>query len=133
MVRNFSDIARYYISSGMFFIDVLATIPYELIFNEDNLILFRLLRIIRLKETLMLLDISKLNKYAQILFAGKARDQTVIITFLLVNIYKVFKLILTAIIITYFLGCLWYWMSNEVNPVTPNRFVNANSIESDPS
>lgn len=65
MIRSISKIAKEYISSGMFFFDVLATIPYELIFkNKEYLILFRLLRIVRIKETLKLLDISKLNKYA---------------------------------------------------------------------
>lgn len=119
MVRSFSSIAKYYIYSGRFFVDVLATIPYELIistYSKEVLVIIRLLRIFRLKDTLKLLDISKLNKYAELLFSNNTRDQTVIISFLLVNIYRVFKLILTAILITYFLGCLWYFLSDKFNP-----------------
>jgi hypothetical protein len=116
MVRSFSGISKNYFKSGMFFVDVVATIPYELIFHGYyNLILFRLLRLSRLPQTLKLLDISKINKFLQNIFYNNTRDQRVIISFLLVNIYRVFKLILTAIIITYFLGCLWYFLSDQVN------------------
>lgn len=35
---------------------------------------------------------------------------------MLLYLYKIFRLIIIAIIITYFIGCLWYLISNEVNP-----------------
>lgn len=64
MIRSHREIAKNYVTSGMFFVDVIATIPYELIFpGHYDTILFRLLRLFRLPQTLQLLDISKINKY----------------------------------------------------------------------
>lgn len=34
---------------------------------------------------------------------------------MMTDVLKLFRLILQALIITYFLGCLWYLMSNELN------------------
>mmetsp|Transcript_7942 Transcript_7942/g.7435 ORF Transcript_7942/g.7435 Transcript_7942/m.7435 type:complete len:160 (+) Transcript_7942:430-909(+) len=47
-----------------------------------------------------------------------------ILNFMMTNVLKLWRLILQAIIITYFLGCLWYLLSDKLNPEgTDNTFV----------
>jgi hypothetical protein len=43
------------------------------------------------------------------------------INFMLTNVLDLFKLVLKAIFITYFLGCLWYLISNRLNPINTER------------
>ena len=45
-------------------------------------------------------------------FSGKARGRRVIFQNMLKNIFKVFKLILMTIMVTYLLGCFFYWLSD---------------------
>ena len=47
-------------------------------------------------------------------------------------IFKILRLIIIAIIITYFLGCVWYLISNELNPIfdaSEDTFVKASGLE----
>lgn len=45
-------------------------------------------------------------------------------------VYKIFRLIIFAIIFTYFLGCFWYLLSNEFNPSSEkDTFVKHNELD----
>lgn len=47
-------------------------------------------------------------------------------------VYKIIRLIFFAIIITYFVGCSWYFVSNELNPAgTVDTFVKNNGLVGD--
>lgn len=116
----------------MFFIDVIATFPYELVLHDQyETILIRLLRLLRLPDTLDLLDLSKLHMFIKKLISNNKRNERVIFTFILTNIYRVFKLICSAIIITYFVGTVWYIISNQANnDYADTTFVKAYEINS---
>ena len=44
--------------------------------------------------------------------------------------YRIIRLIIIAIIITYFVGCFWYFVSNELNPAdTEDTFVKVFELE----
>ncbi len=44
-----------------------------------------------------------------------------ILNFMMTNVLKLWRLILQAIFITYILGCLWYLLSNKLNPEGTER------------
>lgn len=49
---------------------------------------------------------------------------------MLMYAYKIIRLIIIAIIITYFVGCSWYFISNELNPSgTEETFVKVFGLE----
>jgi hypothetical protein len=49
---------------------------------------------------------------------------------MLMYAYKIFRLIIIAIIITYFVGCFWYFISNDLNPADlQDTFVKINGLE----
>ncbi len=106
-IRSHKSIAARYLSQIMFYIDVIATLPYHY-FSKDGLELFKLLRLFRLHRLLALLDLGKMNKILRLFFEGSKRRDKVMGQYLLIYLYKLFKLILQAILITYFAGCLWY-------------------------
>ena len=43
---------------------------------------------------------------------GDARDEKIVLQYVLLYIYKTVRLILIAFIITYFIGCLWWYYCN---------------------
>ena len=51
---------------------------------------------------------------------------------MLMYAYKIIRLIIIAIIITYFVGCSWYFISNELNPESDeDTFVKVFEIDND--
>jgi hypothetical protein len=58
------------------------------------------------------------------LFEGSTRDEQVETQYLLLYVYKIIRLLLFDIIVTYFLGLLMYIVSNELNPANePDTFI----------
>jgi len=77
-VREHSKIAKKYVKSGWFFFDLLATFPFYLFNNANDLIWFKLLRMIRIPRIVNLLDLSKFNKSVEAVFSGQTRGKKVV-------------------------------------------------------
>lgn len=122
-VVSFKKISRKYLCTWFFF-DLIAVIPLTLILDsvgEDNnkyVVLIKLFRILRLPKFMRLLDTSKfdllldsiLEKEPKNSQEEKSRQEKMNIKYISRYAYKVFRLILIAIMLTYFLGSLWYFM-----------------------
>jgi hypothetical protein len=107
------EIAKLYLKSGIFIFDVLATFPFYLIESSGSAgTLFKLLRMIRFPRILRLLDADKIGSVIKLALAGQARGKRLVLKILIQNIYSVLRLVLLTIIITYFLGCLFYFLSD---------------------
>lgn len=88
---------------------------------------------VRIPRIVNLLDLSRFNQLVETVFSGQTRGKRVVFQLVMKNVYKVFRLILLTIIITYFTGCAFYFMSDlqgkylEIEPT----FVSANALDSD--
>ena len=80
--------------------------------KDKNAIYTKLLRLIRLPRLIKLLDISKFNKLLKSFFEQRSREERMAAQYLLMYAYRIFRLIIIAIILTYFVGCLWYLISD---------------------
>ena len=110
-----AEIAKRYFKSGQIIYDTLATFPFFLIKTKDGSsfgLYFKLLRLMRISRIMNLLDMDKMNAFIEFLFANQPRGQRVSIQNFMKTIYKVYKLIFITLILTYFLGCIFYWTSS---------------------
>jgi Ion channel len=120
-VRDHKLIGRRYIYSGWFFIDFAATFPINYV-TGSNVLWVRLLRLFRLPKLIKILDLSRFNRLLRSLFEyvydrleGSTRQDRIVAQHVLMYSYKIFRLIIIAVIIIYFAGCMWYLISANVN------------------
>jgi potassium voltage-gated channel Eag-related subfamily H protein 8 len=113
MVEDHKKIAIRYVTSMSFWIDCLSTFPFEIF--DKYLIWIRLLRLLRLPQFISMIDLSKVNQVITSFFANKNRKERIMIQYLLVYSYKIFRLIIIAIVVTYFTGCFWFLFGRRAN------------------
>ena len=82
-----------------FIIDFIAIFPFKMIFPTSNTN-FKLIRIMRLPKFIKILDVSKFDSLLDVILENAAK-----------YVYKIIRLIIIAITLTYFLGCLWYYIT----------------------
>jgi len=88
-------------------VDLVAVFPFQSIFNIRA---FRLLRILRLPRLLKFLDGSKFDKLVGGILQNTNRQKRMNYLYASKYVYKVVRLILIATVLTYFLGCFWYFV-----------------------
>jgi potassium channel len=102
-IREHKKIALRYMFRGWFFIDFVSVFPFVAILQQDALIT-KLFRLFRLPRLIKLIDISRFNQLLRSFFESSSRDERIVAQYMLMYFYKIFRLIIIAIIITYFLG-----------------------------
>lgn len=108
-VRDPAMIALKYLKSW-FIVDFIAVFPFE-IFTDFRA--FRLLRILRLPRLLKFLDGAKFDKFVGGILQNTSRQKRMTYLYASKYVYKVVRLILIATVLTYFLGCFWYFIITE--------------------
>jgi len=73
----------------------------------------KLLRLFRLPRLIKLIDISRFEKLLKSLVSSSSREDKIIQQYFFLYIYKIFRLVIIAIIITYFIGCIWWYFCNQ--------------------
>jgi len=67
------------------------------------------MRLFRLPRLIKLIDVSKFQKVVNSLTSEEgSRDDKIIAEYKMLYVYKVVRLIMIAIILTYFIGCFWF-------------------------
>jgi len=100
-------IARNYVFHGWFLVDMVAVFPFETLLPTGQVT--KLFRMFRLPRLIKLIDISRFNKLLKSLATGEGQIQA---QFTMLYIYKMLRLVLIAMIITYFIGCFWFYSCN---------------------
>jgi hypothetical protein len=113
-VRQHKLIARRYLYSGWFFIDFASTFPVNYL-TESNILWIKLFRLFRLPKLIKILDLSRFNRMLRSLFDSSTRQDRIVAQYVLMYSYKIFRLIIIAIIIIYFAGNIWYLLTSIVN------------------
>ena len=71
----------------------------------------KLFRLARLPRLIKLIDVARFTKLIKSLVGGGSsnRDDKIVAQYMLLYIYQIIRLITIAIIITYFIGCFWWY------------------------
>ena len=99
-------IAKNYIFHGWFFVDFVSVFPFNVFLPTGQVT--KLLRLARLPRLIKMIDISQFQKAIQTLTTNQSRDEQILAQYMILYVYKIFRLIIIAIIITYFIGCFWF-------------------------
>lgn len=107
--------------SGWFIIDFVAIIPLNW-FVSTNITWIKLVRLLRLPKFLRIVDQERFEQLLSAIFENTNGQKRMNYLYASKYIYRVIRLIIIATTLTYFMGCLWYFVaSNEVinpGPVT---------------
>ena len=87
--------------------------PFYLFLSNGELI--QLLRILRMPKLMSLIDVKRTRKIVNSFFENASREEKVLINNFVINAYRIIRLIVIAAIITYFFGCFWYIISDNLN------------------
>lgn len=120
-MRDLKLIANKYIS-GWFFVDFVSIFPFGLLFNTG--VLTKLFRLCRLPRLVKLIDTSRFSKLLKSFQKEDSDDQTIVHQYFILYVYNIFRLVIIAIMITYFIGCMVYFLSNEFNNETDVAEIN---------
>jgi hypothetical protein len=77
------------------------------------LLIIKLLRIYKLSVDFINED--KILELMQVFYSGKGREDIIDTNKFVLNIIRIVKRVVDTCMITYVLGCLWYWMITRVN------------------
>lgn len=112
-VLELKEIAINYISPtrGWFLIDFISVFPFKEVFQGGNAgEITKLFRLFRLPRLWKLIDIQRFKNIVQQLSSGgESREQNIQMQYVMLYVYKIVRLIIMAIIITYFIGCFWWY------------------------
>lgn len=61
--------------------------------------------------------------------SNQSRDEKIVAQYMMLYVYKIFRLIIIAIIITYFIGCIWFMFCTIYNDTEPNSFIKKNKLD----
>lgn len=122
-VRDLTEIAKRYLK-GRFLIDFLALIPLQYMFNTLHAHLFLLIKIVRLQQGSNLVNSNTFMRQIKMIFNKKLErlvdenpklaknsdlDNNNIMLILMISyFFKVVKLVIFIVIVSYFMGMLWY-------------------------
>jgi len=101
-VNDIKKIAYRYITTW-FFLDFISVFPFYLFVPKYGL-LIQLFRILRMPKLMELIDVKKARRVVNSFFENASREEKVIINHLVINAYKIIRLIIIAAIITYYTG-----------------------------
>lgn len=115
---------------GWFMVDFVSIFPFQLFLNTG--VITKLFRLCRLPRLVKLIDPSRFKKILKNLAEEEADDQAIANEYFTMYIYNIFRLVIIAIMITYFIGCMVYFVSNEFNNeediLNENTFITSHSI-----
>lgn len=110
-------------------IDLVSIFPFQIVFGS-NVSYNKLLRLMRLPKFVRILDVSKFEMLLDIFLENKSRQEKMTLLYAAKYVYKVIRLVLIAVFLTYFLGCLWYFVvSSDPLNYGDNRFYVAYELE----
>jgi len=129
IVKDLKSIAQNYVIHGWFVIDFISVFPFGMLMQSESDVT-KLFRLFRLPRLIKLIDISRFNKLLKSLMSNSSRDERIMQHYFLLYVYKIFRLIIIAIIITYFIGCCWWYFCESQRNDDPeeNDFIKENKL-----
>jgi hypothetical protein len=127
-VRSHSSIAKHYagrLDSANLFIELISTFPFYLL--PDAKFNLKLVRLLRLTRIIKIFDMARFLKIGDNLTANSSRMGKITMKISCKNVYAIFRMIIVFIIVTYFIACLFFYLSknwnSEADVLSKNTFV----------
>ena len=111
-ISDFKEIAKAYLNSW-FLVDFVSVFPFHLILPTGALT--KLFRLARMPRIIKLIDVNRFRTLLKGFEGPESDDETIMQQYFVLYIYNVFRLIIIAIFITYIIGTLTLFMSNDLN------------------
>jgi hypothetical protein len=109
-VQTFREIAMGYLQ-GWFIIDFISIFPFQIFVPPENGSATKLLRMPRMLRLGKLLDIKNVKRLMKSFMGEPKSDDDIIRLFDRLFVYKLMRLLIVLTLLTYFQGCLWFFMS----------------------
>ena len=94
-------------------IDFVSIFPFGMFFNTG--VVTKLFRLCRLPRLVKLIDPSRFKKILKATQDGDPDDSQIEQEYFTMYVYNLFRLFIISVGITYFIGCIVYFISNEFN------------------
>ena len=65
----------------------------------------------------------------QSLMDGRGGDEQIVAQYMMLYVYKIVRLIVIAIIITYFIGCTWFYLCTILGKSNESSFITWNALK----
>jgi hypothetical protein len=106
---------------GWLFFDIISLIPFDNSFPTETLVKF--IRLIRLPKLVRLIDAKVIDKLFEDLLSNK-KSSSFLIIFNLKYMYKIIRLVIIAVAITYCVACSWWFLINRfIKGPDKNNFI----------
>lgn len=115
LVQSFESIAKNYIK-GWFIIDFISIFPFQILVSAENGSATKLMRMPRMLRLGKLLDIKNVKRIMKTFSSETNTADDIVKLFYRLFLYKLCRLLIVLIILTYFQGCLWFLMSKLHEP-----------------
>ena len=113
------------------FLDFVATFPFEWFY--DDVLFTRMIRLTRLSKLVSLLDNSRFKKIIKSYFDNSQRSDRIQTQYVVMYAYKIFRLVIIVVMITYFIGCFWWlivrFINNDKDVLAKNTFITYNELD----
>ena len=83
-------------------------------YKNENALGLKLIRLLRLPRMAKLIDINRIKNVLKSLGGNTNNDEEIVKQYYILYFYKMIRMIIIALIITYFLGCIWFYISHEL-------------------
>ncbi len=103
-------------------IDLIAFFPFTLVLTGDA-VATKLLRFLRLPRLLKMVKLDQCERCAKILFEYSSRNDRIIAQQLCIYGIRILRTLMLAVLLTYFLACAWYFLSDSFNGDSRDTFI----------
>ena len=111
-ITDLKEIAKSYVNSW-FFIDFISIFPFHLMLPTGALT--KLFRLARMPRMIKLIDVNRFKNLLKGFEGAECDTEEIVQQYFILYVYNVFRLIIIAIFITYIIGCITLFMSNDLN------------------
>ena len=94
-------------------LDFVATFPFEYIIDGGTVT--RLIRLARLTKLVKLLDIGRIKRLVKAYFDQSTRADRIQAQYMFMYSYRIFRLIIIVLLITYLIACFWWLLVRFIN------------------
>jgi len=100
-------------------LDFVATFPFD-VFVPDML-LTRMIRLLRLTKLAAILDVGRIKRLVKAYYEDSTRADRHQSQYMVMFIFKIFRLCIIAFMITYFIGCFWWMLVDYINTTVDKK------------
>lgn len=131
-ISDFKAIAKKYLF-GWLIIDFVSIFPFPQViamlgYKNENALGLKLIRLLRLPRMAKLIDINRIKNVLKSLGGNTNNDEEIVKQYYILYFYKMIRMIIIALIITYFLGCIWFYISNELQADEKDTWYKRNKL-----